>query len=188
MTVDKTGLPWLKGNLLAGAITSVCSAAFLLFGYDQGVMSGVIISDYWLQQMGNPSSVIVGTIVAVYDVGAVFGAILAATTAERLGRKRALMVGTVLLIIGSVLMGAAMEQVMMFCGRVFTGFGKLSCTMASLFYPNTARYWLHHIGCSSIPVGVLSTYSARLAALLPALLSARRSSDRVLDELRILLL
>lgn len=123
MLVDKTGLPWLKGKLLSWAITSVCSTAFLLFGYDQGVMSGVILSKYWLDQMGNPRTVIVGTIVAVYDVGAVFGAIFAALTAERLGRKRALMAGTLLLIIGSVLMGAAMEQVMIFFGRVFTGFG-----------------------------------------------------------------
>lgn len=123
MLVTKTGLPWLRGKPLSWAITSVCATAFLLFGYDQGVMSGVILSKYWLDTMGHPRTVIVGTIVAVYDVGAVFGAILAALTAERLGRKRALMAGTVLLIIGSVLMGAAMEQAMMFAGRVFTGFG-----------------------------------------------------------------
>lgn len=126
MVVDKTGLKGLTGRPLVGAITSVCSAAFLLFGYDQGVMSGVVISDDWLNTMGNPSTVIVGTITAVYDVGAVFGAILAATTAERLGRKRGLMFGCVLLIIGCVLMGACVEMAMMIVGRVFTGLGRFN--------------------------------------------------------------
>jgi MFS family permease len=120
---SKTGLPWLKGTPLLTAITTVCSSAFLLFGYDQGVMSGVVISKYWLEQMGNPSTVMVGTITALYDVGAVFGAILAAISAEKLGRKRALMFGSVLLIIGCVLMGACVERIMMMFGRVFTGFG-----------------------------------------------------------------
>jgi predicted MFS family arabinose efflux permease len=86
-------------------------------------MSGVVISEFLLRQMDNPSTVMVGTITALYDVGAVFGAILAAVTAERLGRKRALVFGSVLLIIGCVLMGAAMERIMMMFGRIFTGLG-----------------------------------------------------------------
>ena len=52
----------LIGGWLIAAITSVCSAGFLLFGYDQGVMSGVVISKYWLAQMGHPSQLMVGTI------------------------------------------------------------------------------------------------------------------------------
>jgi MFS family permease len=121
---DKTGVSFLKGTPLVTAITTVCSASFLLFGYDQGVMSGVVISQFYLNAMGNPSTVMTGTITALYDVGAVFGAILAAITAERLGRKRALIFGSVLLIIGSVLMGAAVERIMMMFGRVFTGLGE----------------------------------------------------------------
>jgi hypothetical protein len=47
---DKLGLSWLKGMPLVSAITSVCSAAFLLFGYDQGVMSGkdANVAQQWL--------------------------------------------------------------------------------------------------------------------------------------------
>lgn len=37
---DKLGVSWLKGFSLVFTITSVNAAAFLLFGYDQGVMSG----------------------------------------------------------------------------------------------------------------------------------------------------
>lgn len=58
--------------MLVTAITPVCSGEFLLFGHDQGVMSGVVLSEYWLGTMGGkPGSIIVGTLVAIYDVGVV---------------------------------------------------------------------------------------------------------------------
>lgn len=56
------GIEALRGKTLVALITSVCSAGFLCFGYDQGVMSGVVISKYWLQQMGNPSTLLVSTL------------------------------------------------------------------------------------------------------------------------------
>jgi hypothetical protein len=46
LTLSKTSADTLHGRPLVAAITSVCSAGFLLFGYDQGVMSGVVISKY----------------------------------------------------------------------------------------------------------------------------------------------
>ncbi|KAK7897171.1 hypothetical protein LTR67_005060 [Exophiala xenobiotica] len=160
---DKLGLPGLKGTPLITAITSVCSAAFLLFGYDQGVMSGVVISDYWLHQMGSPSTVMVGTIVALYDVGAVFGAIGAAMTAETLGRKRALIFGTVLLIIGSVLMGSCYERIQMMFGRVFTGLGIGYVTSVAPVYQSevclpTQRGW--HLCCqlTTLLFGLMLAY------------------------------
>ncbi len=49
----------LTGTPLITLITSVCSAGFLLFGYDQGVMSGVVISRFWLEEMGGPGTLMV---------------------------------------------------------------------------------------------------------------------------------
>ncbi|OCH85490.1 general substrate transporter [Obba rivulosa] len=113
----------VQGPRLVALITSVCSMGFWLFGYDQGVMSGVVVSPFWLAQMGHPSTVMVGTITALYDVGAVVGAIAAASTSEWLGRKRTLILGATVLIVGTVLMGSAMERVQMMVARVFTGIG-----------------------------------------------------------------
>lgn len=89
----------------------------------KGVMSGVVISTFWLDTMGNPSTLMVGTITALYDVGAVCGAIAAAFTAEPLGRKRTLLLGAVILIVGTVLMGSAYERVQFMVSRVITGIG-----------------------------------------------------------------
>ena len=120
---SKTGTARLQGGKLIAAITSVCSAGFLLFGYDQGVMSGVVISKYWLAQMGHPSSLMVGTMTALYDVGAVFGAIGAAFTGEQLGRKRTLLLGTSILIIGTILMASSYGRAQFMVSRICTGIG-----------------------------------------------------------------
>ena len=121
--INHQGASRLSGSSLIAAITSVCSAGFLLFGYDQGVMSGVVISKYWLAQMGNPSTIMVGTITALYDVGAAVGAICAAFTAEPLGRRRSLILGAAILTIGSIVMGSAFERVQFMVSRVITGIG-----------------------------------------------------------------
>ncbi|OQV08115.1 hypothetical protein CLAIMM_12435 [Cladophialophora immunda] len=117
------GTKHIVGGWLIAAITSVCSSGFLLFGYDQGVMSGVVISKYWLAQMDHPSSLMVGTMTALYDVGAVFGAIGAAFTGEQLGRKRTLLLGTTILIIGTVLMASSYERIQFMVSRICTGIG-----------------------------------------------------------------
>ncbi|OCH93968.1 hypothetical protein OBBRIDRAFT_707421, partial [Obba rivulosa] len=101
----------LQGAGLVALITSVCSMGFWLFSYDRGVMSGVVVSPFWLAQMGHTSTVMVGTISALYDVGAVLGVIAAASTLEWLGRKCTLILGATVLVMGTVLTGSAMERV-----------------------------------------------------------------------------
>lgn len=143
--MDRLGHPRLSGTVLVAAITSVCSFGFWLFGYDQGVMSGVVVSQPWLAQMGNPSTVMIGTITSLYDIGAVVGAIIAASTSERLGRKQTLIFGATVLIIGSVLMGSAFERIQMMVARIITGIGKvLFCIPRGRL--NVFRDWLHYVG------------------------------------------
>lgn len=128
------GLKSLRGHLLVALITSVCSSGFLLFGYDQGVMSGVIISQSWLAAMGSPSPLIVGTITALYDVGAIFGAVLAAFTAEPLGRKRMLLLGSFLVMIGGILMSSAFTEAQFIVARIVVGIGIGYCTSSAPVY------------------------------------------------------
>lgn len=68
-------------------------------------MSRVVISEYWLEAMGQPITVMTGTITALYDIGAVSGAIGAALCVEQLGRKRGLLLGAALIVIDPILMG-----------------------------------------------------------------------------------
>lgn len=122
----KTGVTGLEGTPLISVLTSVCSTGFFLFGYDLGVMSGVVISRYWLEQMGNPSTIMMSTITALYAVGAVVGGIAAACTTEPLGRKRTLILGTAILLAGVILMGTSYGRIQMMVASVITGIGELA--------------------------------------------------------------
>lgn len=97
-------------------------------------MSGVVISSYWLSAMGNPSSLLIGTITAMYDVGAIIGAIAAAFTAEPLGRKRSLMVGAAFVLIGGILMGSSFSRAQFIVARIVTGIGIGYCTSVTPVY------------------------------------------------------
>lgn len=164
---SKTGINSLQGPLLIAAITSVCSSGFLLFGYDQGVMSGVVISDFWLSAMGHPSTLMIGTITALYDVGAFLGAISAAFTAESLGRKRTLLLGAAVVVVGAILMGSAVERIQFMVARIITGIGigyitsvtpvyqseisaaaqrgwQVCCQLSTLLFGLMLAYWINY--------------------------------------------
>lgn len=158
-----TGHPRLQGTLLITLLTSVCSSGFLLFGYDQGVMSGVTISPFWLSTMDEPSSLMLGTITALYDVGAFFGAIFAAFTAEPLGRKRTLIFGSVVLIIGSILLGTSFERVQFMVGRVVTGVGiGYICSVCPVYQAEvsktSARGWQVACQLTTMLFGLMLAY------------------------------
>ena len=100
-------------------------------------MSGIVVSEYWLDQMGNPSTLMIGTITALYDVGAAVGAIAAAFTAEWLGRKRSLLLGALVLTVGSIIMGSAFERVQFMVG--FRSLAELGGILISTGI--TCDYW-----------------------------------------------
>lgn len=69
---------YLRGNALAWTTVVSCSLAMLLFGYDQGVMSGLVASPSFKARIfgtQTPSSSISGCVVAIYEIGAFLGAL-----------------------------------------------------------------------------------------------------------------
>lgn len=164
---SKTGVNFLKGPALVAAITSVCASGFLLFGYDQGVMGGVIVSNAFLEQMGNPSSLMQGTITSLYDVGAVFGALGAAFAAEPLGRKRTLCFGAIVLAIGTIIMGTSMERIQFMVARVITGIGIGFITSVTPVYqseisPAAQRGWQTCAQLTTMLGGLMLAYIINL--------------------------
>jgi len=76
-----------RGKSLRYAITIACQIAFIFFGYDQGVFSGIVGNADWLETFGNPSSGLEGIIVSIYNLGAFSGCILTFIVGEKLGRR-----------------------------------------------------------------------------------------------------
>lgn len=72
------------------AITFACQLAFVLFGYDQGVFSGIIGNEHFLRLMGEPNDTLTGLIVSVYNLGCFTGCIINFFIGDWLGRRRAM--------------------------------------------------------------------------------------------------
>lgn len=114
------------GGWLVFWITVACSTDMMMFGYDQAVFSGVIVTDDFLKlhDLEGPSrTTMLSTVTAIYDIGCFVGALLAFTAGERLGRKKSILVGTTIMLIGTVLMSASFSLGQMFAGRIILGIG-----------------------------------------------------------------
>ena len=58
-----------RGKALVTAVTACSCQAFMLLGYDQGVMSGIVgAPNRFARDFGNPDAGMQGNIVALYDV------------------------------------------------------------------------------------------------------------------------
>ncbi|OBZ82993.1 Sugar transporter STL1 [Choanephora cucurbitarum] len=113
----------LKGAALFRASTLLAAIGFLLFGYDQGVMSGVVANDLFKETMGNPSSSMVGAIVALYEIGCMAGALSTGRIGDWLGRRKTIRYGCIILCVGAILQTAAVDAGMMIAARIITGIG-----------------------------------------------------------------
>ncbi|KFY50127.1 hypothetical protein V496_09578 [Pseudogymnoascus sp. VKM F-4515 (FW-2607)] len=119
----------LSGRRLNFAISVVATNGFLLFGFDQGVMSGIItdpvFNDYFPATKDN--STVQGITTGIYEIGCLFGAIFILCFGEWLGRRRSCIVGGWVMIIGVIIQVASMTGSMPFVqfmvGRTITGVG-----------------------------------------------------------------
>ncbi len=89
-----------RGLTLQIAITISCQLAFVLFGYDQGVFSGIVGNDDFLSTFGYPNSGLEGIIVSIYNLGCFSGCILAFFFCERTGRRIAMWIAMCFIIVG----------------------------------------------------------------------------------------
>ncbi|KAL1301943.1 hypothetical protein AAFC00_002402 [Neodothiora populina] len=116
----------LKGNALTFWVTIACATDMTLFGYDQGVFGGVVVTDDYLETLnlvGPTKTSLSGTVTAIYDIGCFFGAIAAVIVGDRLGRKKTILAGTTIMSIGAILQIAAYSVPQMIVGRIVAGIG-----------------------------------------------------------------
>lgn len=130
----------LRGKKLHLAITFTSVIGFSLFGYDQGLMSGIISGDQFTKEfpplaIPDPNdkaysahvSVLRGAVTACYELGCFFGAIFTLIWGEKIGRTPLLVSGGVLMIIGTVISTAAFGPQwglgQFVVGRVISGLG-----------------------------------------------------------------
>ncbi|EMR70383.1 hypothetical protein MGN70_005107 [Eutypa lata] len=113
-----------QGNTLVFAITAASCQAFLLLGYDQGVMAGIIGADNRFgRDFGSPDPAMQGNITALYDIGCVVGSIVCYFIGERFGRRTMLMLGGAIMIVGTAVLASSYTVGQLIAGRIITGIG-----------------------------------------------------------------
>ncbi|THV03362.1 general substrate transporter [Dendrothele bispora CBS 962.96] len=135
----KDGVPHymgLSGDRLLHAITFTATCSFLLFGYDQGVMSGIISAPQFYRifpdlnpEISGPThaSTMQAFYTAIYEIGCLIGATFALLWGNKLGRRKNIAIGATFVILGTIIQITPMPGhnagVQFVIGRVVTGFG-----------------------------------------------------------------
>ncbi|KAI1344230.1 general substrate transporter [Xylariaceae sp. FL0016] len=119
----------LTGRPLSLAVSSVATTGFLLFGYDQGVMSGIISSDAFASvfKETKDNSTMQGFVTAIYEIGCLAGAMFILGVGDILGRRKAMVLGGIIMILGTLIQITAYPAhaplAQFIVGRVVTGVG-----------------------------------------------------------------
>ena len=101
-----------------------CATDMTLFGYDQGVFGGVIVTPDFLTTLKiTHNTSLQGTITALYDIGCFFGAIAAYFVGDWLGRKKTVLVGTTIMSVGALLQITTYSVAQIIVGRIVAGIG-----------------------------------------------------------------
>ncbi|KAF9872282.1 hypothetical protein CkaCkLH20_10109 [Colletotrichum karsti] len=140
----------LEGTALNWCIGFIASTGFLMFGYDQGVLSSLLTLDdfqkslvlmtpleqsnplCWLdypentqrdysQCTGDPNTQ--AAAVAVYQIGCFLGAVLILFYGETWGRKSSTFWGSAIMILGTIMQAGAHEYGLFSAGRIVGGVG-----------------------------------------------------------------
>ncbi|KAF2720429.1 general substrate transporter [Polychaeton citri CBS 116435] len=119
----------LSGRNLQFLVSTIATTGFLLFGYDQGVMSGIISAPDFNKAFPQTKDDAnwQGFVTAIYEVGCLLGAIFQLAFGDKLGRRRAIIFGGVIMILGVVIQISSIvghsATAQLIIGRTITGFG-----------------------------------------------------------------
>ncbi|KOS43662.1 hypothetical protein ACN38_g5449 [Penicillium nordicum] len=114
----------LRGRYLHWAVTAASCQAFLLLGYDQGVMSGLIgANNQFGQTFNNPDSTMQGLLTSIYDIGCAVGCLLSLVIGHKFGRRKMIIAGGSIMIIGTIILGSSYTVPQFLVGRIVTGLG-----------------------------------------------------------------
>ena len=113
------------------AIGLVVMLAGLLFGYDQGVISGALGG---IEKSFHPSTLVIEIITSWVTLGAMAGALVAGALCERLGRRFTVLVAATVFIVGALVEALAPGTVTLVIGRLVLGVGVGIASVAAPLY------------------------------------------------------
>lgn len=113
----------LTGKPLLYFTSVFVSLGVFLFGYDQGVMSGIITSVYFLDFFNQPSRVEIGTMVAILEIGALVSSLVVGKLGDMIGRRKTILYGAIIFVVGGCFQSFTTGIKTMILGRTISGIG-----------------------------------------------------------------
>lgn len=121
----------LTGTKLHSAIATIAGIGFVLFGYDQGVMGGLLTLDTFVETFPEMDTVgksltaaqksynsnVQGVVIAIYEIGCMFGALGTLWAGDRYGRRKVVFGGAIIMCIGAAIQCAAFGLPQFVTGR-----------------------------------------------------------------------
>ncbi|MCJ1414246.1 hypothetical protein MMC32_000572 [Xylographa parallela] len=103
--------------LLAGSL------GFITFGWDAGVLGGILLTTEFQTAMGFPDTTIISMIASTFLLASWFGCIIVATFGMLLGRRTWIIIGNLIQILGTIISASSFSYGQLIAGRVFIGIG-----------------------------------------------------------------
>ncbi|KAH8646356.1 general substrate transporter [Xylariales sp. PMI_506] len=120
-------------GVFASSYVAMCAAfatiGGLLFGYDQGVISVILVMEHFLERFPEVSSTYSGSgfykglMTAMITLGAFIGSLNQGWLSDKYSRKYTIMIAVVIFTIGSSIQTAAVTYSMLVVGRLIGGMG-----------------------------------------------------------------
>ncbi|EXJ93663.1 hypothetical protein A1O1_02055 [Capronia coronata CBS 617.96] len=113
----------LVGKPLLYFTSVFVSLGVFLFGYDQGVMSGIITGPFFRDYFNQPGPAEVGTMVAILEIGALISSLCVGRIGDIIGRRRTILYGSMIFFVGGMCQSLSNGMPMMMVGRLIAGLG-----------------------------------------------------------------
>ncbi|OQD70280.1 hypothetical protein PENDEC_c025G00931 [Penicillium decumbens] len=136
----------LSGKSLLSGITCSAGMGFIIFGYDDGVIGGLLTSTAF-QEVFNLSSSMEGTVTALFMIGCLVGCLCTSFSNGRWGRLTIAQVGAGALSIGAILQASSYSVAQLIVGRIVAGLGLgLITSNLAVWQSETAvlAYWIDY--------------------------------------------
>ncbi len=150
----QTVTPWLA------VVLAVILIAGLLFGYDQGVISGALRG---IEDTFHLGPFMVGVVTSWVTLGALLGSLAGGEVADRLGRKHTILAAGLMFVLGALVQSLAPDTVILVAGRLIVGVGVGVAAVAAPLYaselaPATLRGRFVSAYQLAITIGIFLAY------------------------------
>lgn len=125
-------LDGVQGKTLYRIMSAACGSAFMLYGWDAGVLGGIQGTDEFKAAIGNPQGAfVIPIIAAVYNLAAGVMSLCVSFFGMKIGRKGTMLLGDLLICIGALLQASTYSVGQIIVGRIVTGCG-IGCIAAAV--------------------------------------------------------